>query len=404
MPNYFYTAKNTNGKTATGTLSAKNTRELSQTLKDEGLVLITAVEENKKNKKKFNFPFSSKVPVSEKILLTRNLSVMVATGLSLVNSFGVLSLQAKNKRLKKALLAIKEKINKGESLSDALSHYPDIFSAFFLSMVKVGEESGTLEDVLKILCLQLEKEHKLKSQVQGAMIYPSIVLVLMLAVAIVIAVVVLPRLSQFFSSMNAEIPFYTKILIDFGEFSTKKWPFLIAVPAGFISILWMALKTKQGKWIKDTIFLKIPLVSSLVKKNNCAILIRSLSSLLGSGVHLTRSLEVAEGTVNNFYFKKAVRDALEKIKKGEKLFEALSAHKKVFPFGALEMMEVGEETGKTSTVLKSLADFYEDEVILATTKLSSAIEPVLIIILGLAVAFFAFAIIQPMYGSLSAIH
>jgi len=388
----------------TGTLTAEDTHELSQTLKDQGLILITAVLESKKNKRKFNFSFDPKVPVSEKILLTRNLSVMVSTGLSLVNSFEVLSLQSKNKRLKKALLSIKEQINKGESLSEALSHYPDIFSDFFLSMVKVGEESGTLEEVLKILCLQLEKEHKLKSEVQGAMIYPSIVLVLMLAVGIVIAVVVLPRLSQFFSTMNADIPFYTKMLIDFGQFSTKQWPFLIIVPVIFAALLWAAMKTKQGKWIKDTIFLKIPLISSLVKKNNCAIFIRSLSSLLGSGVHLTRSLEVAEGTVSNFYFKQAVRDALEKIKKGEKLFEALSAHKSIFPFGAIEMMEVGEETGKTSTVLKTLADFYEDEVISATTKLSSAIEPILIIILGVAVAFFAFSIIQPMYGSLSAIH
>ena len=400
MPNYFYTAKSLSGKTITGNSVAKDTHELSHILKDEGLTLITAVLGGEKKKKQFNFSLFLRVSAVEKILLTRNLSVMVETGLSLVSSFEVLSLQAKNKKLKRALLSIKEKINKGENLSQALSYYPDIFSDFFLSMVKVGEESGTLEDVLKLLCLQLEKEHKLKSQVQGAMIYPAIVLTLMLAVVIIIIVVVLPKLSEFFVNVGAQVPFYTKLLIDFGQFSAKQWPLLIAVPAAVAFVIWLALKTKQGKWTRDTFFLRIPLVSSLVKKNNCAVLIRSLSSLLNSGVPLTRSLEVAEDTVGNLYFKRAVSEALERIKKGEKLSESLSVYKDIFPFGAIEMMKVGEETGKTSTILKTLADFYEDEVVSATTKLSAAIEPILIIVLGLMVGFFAFSIIEPMYSSL----
>ena len=404
MPNYFYTAKSFNGKTTTGNLPAKDERELSRTLKDEGLILIQAVPAGEKNKKKFSFSFSSGVSSAEKILMVRNLSVMVATGLSLVSSFEVLAVQARNKKLKSALYAVKERINKGENLSEALSNYPGIFSAFFLSMIKVGEESGTLEEVLRILCLQLEKEHKLKSELQGAMIYPAIVLSLMVVVGIIIAIVVLPRLKQFFASMNAQIPFYTKFLIDFGQFSIQQWPLLIISPVALGILIWLALKTAQGKWLKDTILLKLPIFSSLIKKSNCAILIRSLSSLLGSGVPLTKSLEVTAGTVGNFYFKKAINEALEKIKKGEKLSESLMPHKDIFPFGAIEMMEVGEETGKTSTVLKTLADFYEDEVISATAKLSAAIEPMLIIVMGAVVAFFAFSIIEPMYSSLGAIH
>lgn len=403
MPKYFYTAKSISGKTVTSSSVAKDIRELAQTLKEEGLVLIKAVPDGQKKKMSFSLPFSSRVSSSEKILMTRNLSVMIATGLSLVKSFEILSLQARNKKLKKALVAIKERVNKGEALSLALSFYPDIFSDFFLSMIKVGEESGTLEEVLKILALHLEKEHRLKSEIQGAMIYPCIVLALMLAVGIIIAVVVLPRLSAFFLSMNANIPFYTRLLIDFGQFSTQQWPLLIAIPIFLALSVWLWLRTKNGKWSRDTFFLKLPIISGIVKKSNCAILIRSLSSLLNSGVPLTRSLEVICGTLSNFYFKKAISEALEKIKKGEKLSEALRPYENVFPFGAIEMMEVGEETGKTSTILKTLADFYEEELIRTTAKLSTAIEPVLLIILGIGVAFFAFSIIEPMYSSLQAI-
>lgn len=403
MPNYIYTAKSVEGKTKKGALVAKDTRELYQILKDQELILVDATIEGEKKRKLSMFSFSFGVSVSEKILMTRNLSVMVATGLSLVNSLEILSEQSKNKKLKKALNEIKERVNKGETLSSAIAHFPGIFSEFFLSMVKVGEEAGTLEEVLKILSLQLEKEHKLKSELQGAMIYPCIVLSLMLAVGIIIAIVVLPRLDSFFKSMNAKVPFYTRLLIDFGQFSTKNWPVLIIVPIVFVILIAMALRTKKGKWLLDTIFLKIPLISSLVKKSNCAILIRSLSSLLNSGVPVLRSLEVVHGTVGNFYFKKAISEALEKIKKGDRLSDSFIPYKNIFPFGAIEMLQVGEETGKTSVVLKTLADFYEEELIAATAKLSAAIEPVLLIILGVAVGFFAFSIIEPMYSSLQAI-
>jgi len=399
MPNYFYTAKSLNGKTVTGRYVAQDTTELSRSLKNEGLVLVRAALNDEKKSKWYNFSFGG-VSSTEKIMMTRNLSVMVATGLPIVNSFDVLAAQARSPKLKSALMSVKEKINKGDSLHAAMAKHPDIFSDFFLSMVQVGEESGTLEEVLKILALQIEKEHRLKSEVQGAMIYPAIVLSLLLVVGIIVVVVVLPKLDQFFTNMNAKIPIYTRILINFGKFSTKQWPIMIAIPVVLFFLASMAIKTKPGKWVRDTLFLRIPLFSSLVKKNNCAILIRSLSSLLSSGVPMTKSLEVATGTVNNYYFKKAITEALEKIKKGEKLYESLIPHKDIFPFGVIEMLQVGEETGKTSSVLKTLADFYEDELIATTAKLSAAIEPILIIVLGAMVAFFAFSVIEPMYSSL----
>jgi len=403
MPNYTYTAKSLDNKTTNGTMVAEDLHDLSKILKNEGLFLVDADLKDKKSKKWLEFSLFGKVSSADKIVFVKNLSIMIATGLSLVKSFDVLANQSKNKKLKSALFAIKEKINKGESMSSALANYPNIFSDFFLNMIKVGEESGTSEEVLKTLSLQLEKEHRLKSQVQSAMIYPIIILCLMLIVVIVIMVVVLPKLKEFFVGLGADIPLYTKILINSGDFAMSNWPLLIIVPVIFVFSIVTAVKTKQGKWLKDTALLKIPLFSSLVKKNNCAILIRSLSSLLGSGVSLTTSLAVASGTVGNYYFKSAVIDALERVKKGESLSNALDSYRDIFPYGAIEMIEVGEETGKTSDVLKNLAEFYEEEVISATAKLSAAIEPILLIALGVGVGLFAFAIIEPMYSSLSAI-
>ncbi len=404
MPNYFYTAKSFDGQTKTGNIVAENSRQAAKLLKEEGLILIKAVlpEEKERNFFKFLVP-QARASATEKILMARNMWIMTATGLSMVRIFDILSAQARTKNLKKALIDMKEKINKGKSLAEALGSYPNIFSELFLSMVKVGEESGTLEEVFKTLSLQLEKEHELKSKLQGAMIYPCIILVTMLSVAIIIMTMVLPQLDVFFSSFKTDLPFYTRFVIALGKFSQKQWPFLVAAPIVFALVFWKIAKTKKGKWAIDTVLLRLPFFSLLVKESNCAFLIRSLSSLIASGVPIVRSLEISRDVVGNFYFKKAVNSAVEKVKKGESLAVSLRDYKDIFPFGMIEMVEVGEETGKTSSILKTLAEFYEQEVVDASEKLSSAIEPVLIVVLGVAVGIFAFSIISPMYSVLGSI-
>ncbi|MEK7659020.1 MAG: type II secretion system F family protein [Patescibacteria group bacterium] len=405
MPTYFYTAKSFNGKTETGSLNAKDHSQLAQSLKGKGLVLIEAVlHKEEKSRHSYNFSsFFSRVSETEKIMITKNLWVMFAAGLSMVKSFDILSAQASTKSLKKVLLSVKERINKGESMSKALSGYPNIFSELYCSMIKVGEESGTLEEVFQNLSLQLSKEHELKSKIQNAMIYPSLILLTMAAVGVLIITTVLPSLKTFFSSMNAPIPIYTKILLYSGDFLSKNWYLLIIVPLVLIFAFAIISKTKKGKWAIDTVLLKIPLISPLIKKTNSALLVRSLGSLVASGVPLVRALEISSGTLRNSYFKIAADEAVEKVKKGEKLSAALKYHRDIFPLGTVEMVEVGEETGKTTAILKKLADFYEQEAADATEKLSVAIEPILIIVLGVAVGFFAFSIIMPMYTTLGGI-
>lgn len=360
-------------------------------------------EKKKLSKLNISLPFAG-VSSTEKIMMVRNLGVMFSTGLSLIKTFDILSVQARNATLKTALASIKERINKGENLSDALARFPNIFSELFVNMIKVGEESGTLEEIFQILSLQLGKEHELKSKIKNAMIYPCLILLVMFVIGAVIITIVLPSLNVFFVSMNVKIPIYTRIILAAGNFLAEHWYLLFVAPLLLFVSVWLGLKTKKGKWAADTFLLKLPLISPIVKKNNAAFLIRSLSSLIASGVPLIRSLEISSKTVGNHYFKKAMLDAGVKIKAGEKLSKALKPYQDIFPFGVIEMMEVGEETGKTSTVLKKLADFYEQEAVAAIEKLATLLEPILIIVLGVAVGFFAFSIIQPMYSSLKFIN
>ncbi len=405
MPNYTYIAKSFDGETRTGTSTAQDERQLAQDLKREGMVLVKVVAQETKGKPKFSLslPFLG-VSSVEKIMMTRNIGVMFATGLSLVKSFDVLVSQARNKKMKSALSNIKEKINKGESLSAALANYPDIFSELFVNMVKVGEESGTLDEVFSILSLQLQKEHELKSKIKNAMIYPVIILVVMVVVGIVMVTFVLPSLKVFFASLAAEIPFYTRVLLYLGDLLYRDWYLFILVGLLLFLVAFLILRTKKGKRAMDTFTLKMPVISSIIKKNNSALLIRSLSSLIISGVPLTRSLEISSKIIGNHYFKEALIEANEKIKKGGKLSTALKPYQNIFPIGVIEMMEVGEETGKTSDILKKLADFYEQEAIIAVEKLTILIEPILILVLGVGVGIFALSIIQPMYSSLQSIN
>jgi type IV pilus assembly protein PilC len=404
MPNYFYTAKTYDGKSQTGTLYAKDVTQLAQNLKNEDMLLVKAVSaEDKKNRRFDWMNISFGVSSTEKIMMTRNLWIMFAAGLSLTKIFSILASQGKNPKVKNMMLDINERLNKGETFSDALAHYPKVFSELFLNMVKIGEESGTLESVFEILATHMERDHELRSKIKGALIYPAIVMATMGVMGIVISIFVLPKFTSFLLGMGIPLPIYTRILIGIGAFSQHYWYIVVFVPIVLVNAFLIAIKTKPGKFALDTFLINMPLLAPFIKKTNATVAIRSLSSLNASGISLVRSLEITAGTVDNVHFKKALNESIEKVKKGEKLSSALKSHARIFPFGAIDMMEVGEETGKTADVLKKLAEFYETEVIDQTKNFSVIIEPILIIILGLGVAFFAISIIAPMYSSFKSI-
>jgi type IV pilus assembly protein PilC len=406
MPKYFYTARSQSGEQKTGTIEAKSEHELAQILRQEGYLLVSASLEELKSKKrlvKFSFPFFGRVSLKEKIFFTRNLRVMIAAGISLPRALRILSEQTKSKKFKTALLDIAEKINKGESFSQALSFHSDIFPELFQNMIKVAEEAGTLEDVLRVLAEQIEKEKELRSKIAGALIYPAVIVGAMFGIGILMLVVVVPKLAETFKELGIELPLTTRFVIFLGTFLSQKWYLMPLIIVGFLVLFRIILKLRRGQRLLAAFVLKIPIISVLVKKNNAAATARTLSSLIIAGVPIVRSLEIISRALGNVYFREAIAEAAEKVRKGEKIYQALGPYQNLYPSLVLEMIKVGEETGETASILAKLADFYEEEVTNTTKNLSAVIEPLLMLFIGAVVGFFAISMVQPMYSMLQAI-
>lgn len=401
MPLFSYSAKNYKGVPKSGILEAENQNNLAKILREQGFILISAKlnsDEKKERKVGFSLPFFDKVSLSEKLVFTRNLQVMVSAGISLPHALKVLSVQAKSKRFKKAIIKISDEVVKGGNFSDTLAKYPNIFSDLFCNMIKVGEESGTLEEVLGVLTKQMEKDHDLRTKIKGAMMYPAVILVAMLGIGTLMLIFIVPKLTETFVELGVSLPITTRIVIAFAGFLNRFWYLLPIIIFGALILFRTALKTKSGKLLINLLFLKIPIVSSLVKKTNAAYTVRTLGSLISAGVPIARSLELVSGSLNNIYYKNAIIDVAEEVKKGAKLAEALRKYEKIYPALVIQMLEVGEETGKTSDMLVKLAEFFEEEVSNASKNLSTIVEPVMMIIIGAAVGFFVISMIQPMYS------
>lgn len=397
MPRYSYIAKpENNNKDVSGTAEAFDKSELSKMLKDKGLFLIKA--EEKKKKKIFSFVFFGKVSLVEKMMLTRNLQVMLSGGLSLSRTLQVLENQTKNEKLRLVLSDIKEQIDKGKSFSESLKRHPSVFPEVFQSMIQLSEEAGTIEEVLGNLTNQMEKEHDLRSKIQGALIYPVVILFAMTVIGLLMLTIFIPQLAGVFDDMGLELPLLTRIIIDFGVFVSNNW---IMIPIFFLImgyIIKILPRSKKGKFLIDSALLKIPVISSIVRKNNCSYTARTLSSLMVSGVPIIKSMGIVSRSLSNVHFKKSLEKAAKEMEKGKKLSQAMAPYSKLYTFLMIQMIEVGEETGQTSKILTTVADFFEEEVTNLTKNLSSIIEPVLMLFIGTAIGFFAVSMIQPIYS------
>ena len=403
-PNYLYNAVSKDGEEKKGTLGAENKSNLAGLLREQGLMLVSAqkVEEKKKG-----FPFSisslKKVSLQEKLMLTRNLRVMIVAGLALPRALEVLIAQTENKKLAGILTEVRQALMGGESFSGALTEHPDVFSELFLSMIKVGETSGQLGEVLQVLARQMERRHKLKSEITGALVYPAVIILAMLGIGAGMLVFVVPKIAETFEELETELPIMTKFVISLGTNIAEYWHILILAFSILVFGLSRFLKTSSGKRIVSILSLKIPIFSSLIKQINTAYVLRSLSSLISAGVGLPKSLTVVAGTSSNIFYKESMEDASEKVKKGEKLSIILGRYEALYPVLVVQMTCVGEETGETSGIMEQLADFYEAEVTNVTKNLASIIEPIVMLVIGGAIGFFAVSMIQPMYSILGSV-
>lgn len=393
----FY-AKKITGEEKRGVMKANDKFDLSKILKQEGYTLISCNKKSVAGKFNFSIPFLSGVSMTEKIIFSRNFSIMISAGLPVSKCLDILSRQTKNKKFSKILSSILDNIQKGNSLSDSMKEYPKIFSNIFTAMVRVGEESGRLGESLKIMADQMSRDHSLMKKVRGAMIYPVIVIMVMFTIGVVMMIYVVPTLTSLFKELNAELPMSTKIVILTSDFIIEnKLLAIILFVALTIFFIWF-LRTKQGKRTVDFISLKIPIISSLVKKINSARTSRTMASLISSGINILEALDITKDVIQNSYYKTIIDRAKENIQKGDPISEAFKKATNLYAVLFGEMMAVGEETGKLPDMLYNIADFYEDEVSETTKNLATVIEPFLMIIIGVAVGFFAVSMITPMYS------
>lgn len=394
----------------TGERESTDRFSLARELRAEGLIALSVEEtsssRNQKDRKKswrnFNLSFG-RVKAKDKIIFANNLSAMISAGLPLSRALSVMARQTGNKYFKKILSEIEALIMRGESLSHALSNYPKIFPEVFVAMVAASEETGRLPEALKLVSEQLEKSYALRRKIVGAMIYPAVIVGAIIVIGILMMIFLIPTLSATFRELNVPLPLSTRLVIGLSDFLVN-YILLVLIGLVFaITLLMWLPKTKKGKKFIDASLLRLPFINNLTRQVNSAVIMRTTSSLVSAGVSLTKTMEVTEKVVQNYFYKQVMVEALDKVQKGIPLSVIFSAHQNLFPIFASEMSAVGEETGKLPELLLKGALFFEDEVDQVTKNLSTIIEPVLMVIIGLAVGFFAISMIGPMYSLSNAI-
>jgi type IV pilus assembly protein PilC len=406
MPKYIYTAKSYSGEVKNGEAVARDEKSLAQQLRSDGFlatsILLSEEEKETKSGAKFLDQFKT-VPLKELMIFARNLSIMVASGLTVSRAVMNLALQTKNKRFNKILLDIFAEIQSGKSLSEGLVKYQNIFGELFINMVRVGEAAGNLDEVLRIVAVQLEKEHSLKSKARGAMIYPAVILVVMIIIGIIMLTFVLPKLTAVFADTGAQLPVATRMIIAMSDALRNHGLLIGIIFIILIIFLQYWLRQKSGKIAFSWLALHFPAFSPLVRQMNCARFSRLYSSLLKSGISVVEALKIISHTLTNYYYQEALSAGVAEIQKGVSLSKILADNNNIFPTLVSQIVQVGEETGKTEEVLMQLAEFYEEEVDQITKNLSAIIEPMLMVVIGVAVGFFAVAMLMPMYSMLDSI-
>ncbi|MBU0661182.1 type II secretion system F family protein [Patescibacteria group bacterium] len=335
--------------------------------------------------------------LTQKALLAKHLAVMQRSGLSIVESLDIVADSAQGK-MKNILIKIRESVESGNSLSDAFQRYDNIFPGIFISAIYAGEKSGTLDENLEHLAEQLQKEKNLVSKVKGAMLYPIVVLIASFILAMTMSFLVLPKIIPLFQGLKTELPLSTRLLIQFSQIVNDHGPLLFfSITGTVLFVIWL-FRRKFMRPISHWLLLHLPVLSSISHNVNLARFSRTLSTLLRSGLNVDEALAVTRQSLGNYYYQHALDKVLHRLEKGSSMAENLGLYPRLFPSMVTRMVLVGEESGNLEDTLNYLAEFYEVEVDNATKSLATAIEPILLLGIGMIVAFLAISIITPIYN------
>ena len=397
---YEYTATTLEGELKTGSIEASNVDIAVSALQARGLV-ITKIKSVKQAGSIFqnlsSFKFLNRVKHKDIVILSRQLATLFEAKIAVMDSLILLAGQVNNIRLKEGLAEIIEDIKGGSSLSSAMSKHSDIFSAFYINMIRSGEESGKLEEIFSALADHLERSYELASKTKNALIYPAFVVATFFIVMILMLTFVIPKLTSILTEVGQKIPIYTRILIGVSSFFKDFGVFLfVGAVAGGV-FLWRYSKTEKGSMAISRFQTTFPFVGALYSKFYLSRMTYNMETLLSSGVPAIRTLEIAAEVVGNKVYKKILLSAANEVRGGSPISEALSKYSEI-PLMVVQMIKTGEETGKLSFMLKTLGKFYKKEVDNAVETLVGMIEPVMIVVLGGAVGVLLISILGPIYN------
>lgn len=344
------------------------------------------------------------VPITDKMFFARYLALMLRSGIPLTRGLEFLFLQMENPRFKSVISAVAKDITAGVTIADSMEKFPDVFDPLFVNMVRSGETAGNFDEVLDIVAEELEKSAILRSKIVGAMIYPSIIVMMMIAVSIFIVFAVFPRIIKLYESLNVKVPLATRILISVVLFVSQNGKYIAVASLLLVAMFIVMLRTKRGRRGFERFLLTLPLFKVIIRKINTVQFARTFSSLLKSGVPTPEALEVTANTFSNSFYREAVLSLATGVRQGRRMSEILSTQGHwLWPPIVDQMMGVGEETGALTDILKKLSIFFEAEVDNIIDNLTKIIEPVLMIVIGTMVGFIAIATVQLIYSALQGV-
>ena len=396
MPSFQYVARNSQGKTVTGTSEAVNESALVKTLKEQGLTPTQisfgqSVAKAKKIKGK-----GGRTSLYDIVLFSRQMATMIKAGLPLIEVLDILSEQAERIHLKNIIKSVEKDVEAGASLTEALQKFPSVFDTFFLSMIRAGEASGMLDTILEQIAKYLEKTLYIIRKVKAAVTYPITVSIIAACITVFLLVKVVPVFQQIFVDLGGQLPWPTKITVAISNIIQHNFIMAALVVTGIVVFIWQYGKTKTGRYNIDRMKLKIPVFGQLFLKVAIAKFARTLGTLIRAGVNILYALEIVAKTAGNVLIEEAVLRTRNNIQKGESLTKPL-AESGIFPPMVTRMIDVGERTGALEAMLNKVADFYEDQVDAMVSALTSLIEPLLIVFLGVVVGFIVISMFMPLF-------
>jgi type IV pilus assembly protein PilC len=396
MKKFKYSARDKEGKTVEGEVEAKDTQTVADILHDRGLIVVSVKEGTGLNLERLNEINVGGVPMKDKVVFMRQMATMVGAGLPLSRSLEIMSNQATNPLFKKVLKSVLASIQSGKTLANSFREQEDIFDDITINLIEAGEESGNLEVVLEKLAVELEERNALSRKIKSAMIYPAIILLIIVGVVLLMMFVMVPAMADIYSDFDAELPFITTLLMDMSNFFINYWWAVSVVILTIVIGGKFYLDTPKGKRTFDKVILKTPIVGPIVTKMQISQFTRILGLLLGSGLSIIKAIELTAESLGNQMFKDTLIEAKEEVEKGGPLAVPI-ARSDYYPLLVSSMIAVGEETGEMDTVLSKVSEYYKEEVDTATNNLSTALEPLFLIIMGGAIAFIALAVYMPMF-------